>query len=142
MLRKDDDEIGSGFQIWLFFVGPQWGKSIEPLLRSASLVETLLLFFRSSTYLTFYLCITDDHEMPRLLIGAAGSASRDAQTILDYLPRDGTRRKLPYCATPQHFIAKRLRSACHLLGWELAVRGKRKKTWGGHRCLLDRKSVV
>ena len=90
MLRKDHDEVGGGFQIRLVFVCPQRGESIEPLFGSTSMVEMALLFFRSSTDLSLYLRIADDYEMPGLLIGAARSASRNAQAILDHLPRNRT----------------------------------------------------
>src|SRR5579863_759534 len=85
MLRKNDNEVRSGFQIGLSFVCPQWGQSIEPLFGSTSMVETMLLLFRSCTNLCLYLRIADDYEMPGLLIGAARSASRNVQTILDHL---------------------------------------------------------
>jgi hypothetical protein len=90
MLRKDDDKVGGDFQVRLVFICPQWGESVEPLFGSTSVVEAALLFFRHSKNLSVYLCITDDYKMPGLLIGAARSASRNAQAILDHLPRNGT----------------------------------------------------
>jgi len=55
------------------------------------MVETALLFFRSSTDLSLYLRATDDCEMPGLLIGAAGSASRTGNPRLFPAEQDGKR---------------------------------------------------
>src|SRR3954452_11102141 len=105
-LLEDDDHVGRVGDVRLDPVGADRADSLFPFVRRAAVVEVALLGLGTISQPALGLRIGDDDERPRLLVGARGRRARDANGVLDELPRDRLRREAAYRAARLHELAE------------------------------------
>src|SRR5262245_43775595 len=82
-LSKDNDQIGSNFEVWLVLVRAQRRECVQPFLRRLVMVKVVLFLFSLSPDLSFDAWIRNDDEVPGLQIRAVWSGASRAQTVFD-----------------------------------------------------------
>src|SRR6478752_3107881 len=88
------------------------------------MIKLLLFLLCCDPNLMFCPRVTNDHKMPGLQVGSAGSASRHEQTFFDDLAWYRAIREMPHGSTPLHLLTEENGALFHLFNGIFKVGSK------------------